>query len=108
MNGSRIAALAILGLVGILALGWIFTGNDFFLYQYFAPRVVGVQSKVFHESQQYNDGMIRDLENLRMSYLAGTPAERAVLKGTILHRFAGYDEERLTPELRSFYESLRH
>jgi len=76
-------------------------------WAYFAPKTVAVQSQVFHESQQYNDGMVRDLENLRMEYLRSTPDQQTALRATIRHRFAGYDVERLTPELRSFYDSLR-
>jgi len=76
-------------------------------WSYFAPKTAAVQSQVFHESQQYNDGMVRDLENLRMEYLRANPEQQDALRSTVRHRFAGYDIERLTPELRNFYASLR-
>jgi len=103
----KIAFAWIGGLIALFALAWIVQGNAFFMYQFFAPKVAAVQSQVFHESQQYNDGMVRDLENLRMEYLHGNQAQQDALRATILHRFAGYDESSLTPELRSFYDSLR-
>jgi len=76
--------------------------GSWYLWAYFAPKTAAVQNEVFHQSQQYNDGMVRDLENLRMEYLRADETGKALLKSTILHRFAGYDE------LRSFYESLKN
>jgi hypothetical protein len=35
-------------------------------FQFFAPKVRAVENQVFKESEQYNDGMVRDLENLQM------------------------------------------
>jgi hypothetical protein len=100
-------ALAGLGiLAAVLVFGFGMTYYEYGVWSFFAPKVVAVQNRVFHESQQYNDGMIRDLENLRMEYLKATPEQKDALRATILHRFAGYDEDRLTPQLRSFYDSL--
>ncbi len=101
-----------LGDVGVVAfwialvVGMMF--GAYYGYSYFRPKYVAVDNKVFHESQQYNDGMVRDLENLRMAYLRGSPEQKDALRATILHRFAVYPQERMTPELQLFYNQLRN
>jgi hypothetical protein len=62
---------------------------------------------VFKESEQYNDGMIRDLENLQLEYINADQAHKDALRSIVLHRFSVYDENRLPANLRLFYEQLR-
>jgi hypothetical protein len=76
-------------------------------YAYFAPKYRAVDAQVFKESEQYNDGMVRDLENLQMQYMQATTEQKAGLKDIILHRFAVYDINRLPNNLFSFYNDLR-
>lgn len=76
-------------------------------YKFFAPRYTAVDNQVFHESQQYNDGMIRDLENIQMEYMKADTEGRQGLKAIALHRFSVYPEDRLPPNLRNFYDQLR-
>jgi len=98
---------AILGLIAAfgITIGLTFFGYE--TYQFLAPRYMAIDNKVFHESAQYNDGMLRDLENLEMEYKAAKSDEaRQALKATAIHRFSIYPKERMTPELRSFYEGL--
>jgi len=101
------ASIFIVGLILILALGW---GLDLFglaHYNYFAPKYRAVDNQVFKESEQYNDGMVRDLENLQMEYLNADQAHKDALRSIVLHRFSVYDENRLPLNLRSFYNDLR-
>lgn len=96
--------------LGVATVFAILVGGSFLSYEgyrYFAPRYQAVDSAVFHESAQYNEGMIRDLENLRMQYTQADETGKAALKATVLHRFSVYPTEKLTPELRNFYVSLR-
>lgn len=97
-----------IGALGLF-LALIFGLNLFGLAQYsfFAPKVRAVENQVFKESEQYNDGMVRDLENLQMEYIKANDTQKAALKDIILHRFAVYDENRLPGNLRSFYNDLR-
>ena len=37
-----------------------------------APANVAIDNVVFHESQQYNDSMARDLDELRLNYASAT------------------------------------
>ena len=85
-------------------------GLSFFGYEmqkFFAPRQAAIDNSVFHESAQYNDGMVRDLENLEMQYRAASEAEKLALKATILHRFSVYPVSKMSPSLRNFYEEMK-
>ena len=79
----------------------------FKMYDFFAPKYRAVDNHVFKESEQYNDGMLRDLENLQMEYMQANDTQKQALKSIVLHRFSVYDETRLPPNLRNFYNDLR-
>ena len=108
MNAGKVVGLAVFALVAILGLGWLATGNDFFLYQFFAPKYEQVRHDTFKESQAYNDGMKNDLQDLWIQYSGDiTPAQKEAIASTILHRFASYDESKLPPDLKMFLVQLR-
>lgn len=75
-------------------------------YSYFKPKYVAVDNETFHQSQQYNDGMIRDLEELQLEYIKAPEEQKPALKAVILHRFSVYPTDKLPNNLRSFYEEL--
>lgn len=106
MSKGAVIGYTVLGLLGIVALTLFLNGVGLLNYSIFAPLQTRVDNKVFHESQQYNDGMIRDLENLKREYIEASPEGKAALKGTIIHRFEIYPRDRLTPDLQSFYSSV--
>lgn len=107
MKAIGIFFVCLLVIVGMLGLGWVVTGNQFFLYKVFAPLTEQVRYNTFKQSQAYNEGMVRDLQNLKMQY-EGTadPAAKAILKDTVIHRFEVYPVDSMPPELRTFYENL--
>jgi hypothetical protein len=85
---------------GLSYLGWA-------SYDYFAPKYRATDNKVFKESEQYNDGMVRDLENLQMEYTDADQAHKDALRAIVLHRFSVYPEDKMPPNLRNFYNQLR-
>jgi len=98
---SAVGLVAFVSLIcGLSYLGWA-------SYDYFAPKYRATENKVFKESEQYNDGMIRDLENLQMEYMNADADHKLALRAIILHRFSVYDENRLPYNLRSFYNQLK-
>jgi hypothetical protein len=90
----------VLFVLGFTYLGWA-------SYDYFAPKYRATDNKVFKESEQYNDGMVRDLENLQVEYINGDADKKQALRAIILHRFSVYPEDKLPPNLRNFYNDLR-
>ena len=75
-------------------------------FGFFAPRVEAVRYSTFKESQAYNDGMLRDLQDIKREYLKATPEQQIMLKEIAIHRFSVYPSERLTPDLQTFYATL--
>ena len=98
--------LGVLALAGLIAVSFALSFTAFAQYSFFAPRYAAVQNAVFHESQQYNDGMVRDLENLKREYQAADLNGKAALRATVIHRFEIYPRARMTPDLQNFYDSL--
>lgn len=76
-------------------------------YEFYAPRYVTVDNKIFHESAQYNDGMIRDLSELQRQYIGSDDAGKAALRPIVRHRFEVYPVDKMPADLRSFYDSLK-
>ena len=116
MGGSNVSStksivLWSLGaLLAVLALVWIFQGNDFFVYKFFAPRRVEVQRQVFDESRSFNQGMVQELENMRFEYVKTQDSEaKEAMASIILHRASGYNlNDPVVPaDLRSFIDELK-
>lgn len=98
--------------ISAIVIGWVaFIAvcmfGSFFAYQYFAPKYRAVDNEVFKQSEQYNDGMIRDLENLQVEYINGDADKKQALRAIVLHRFSVYPAEKMPPNLRNFYEQLK-
>jgi hypothetical protein len=100
------------GTIGMIVFGALLifgiSYGSYQMYAFFAPRYRAVDNQVFKQSEQYNDGMIRDLENLQMEYVKATDEQKGALKAIILHRFSVYPEEKLPANLRNFYNQLRN
>lgn len=93
--------LIILPLIG--GLGYI----SYLAYGFYAPRYEQVRYNTFKESQTYNDGMLRDLQNLQMEYIKADDEQKAALKAIVRQRFSVYDIDRLPVDLRMFYQSVK-
>ena len=109
LNGNKMKDV-LLTIAGVVTALVVFFGISLFgfeMYQYFKPKYVAVDNQVFKESQQYNDGMIRDLQNLQMEYINGDQGKKDSIRAIVLHRFSVYPEDKLTPDLRNFYNSLK-
>ena len=91
----KVITLSVLGLIALLEYG------------FFAPRYRAVDSKVFHESEQYNEGMVRDLTELQRQYVTSDEAGKEALKPIIRHRFEVYPEDKMPADLRNFYDSIK-
>jgi len=101
------SVLGLLALVGVFLLVTVLAFYDFGMYSFFAPRVTAVQNQVFHESQQYNDGMLANLSDLMLAYhRAKTQDEKDSIAAVVHQQFGRYPKDRMPPDLRNFYESL--
>lgn len=103
-----------LGCLGVLALivfflgiAWIATGNEFFIYQYFAPKRAEVERKVFENTKSYRQGMIQELQNMQMEYIKGTDSQKTSMRSIILHRASDFPLDEMPMDLRNFIVTLR-
>lgn len=94
----------VLGWVALIVVGMF---GSFYAYQYFAPKYRAVDNEVFKQSEQYNDGMVRDLENMQLEYVNADKDKKDAIRAIVLHRFSVYPEDKMPPNLRNFYNQLR-
>lgn len=97
---------SVLGFVAFIALIAGISFLSFKSYEYYAPKYRAVDAKVFKESEQYNEGMLRDLTELQRQYITATDEQKAALRPIIRHRFDAYDITKLPPDLQEFYATL--
>lgn len=110
MRAFGVVMFCILGVVGLLAIGWVVQGNSFFMYQMFAPKYEQVRRNTFEQSKAYNQGMVQELQNMQFEYLRANDDQKAALASIILHRAADYPPDELMmhdPNLYAFIQSLR-
>ncbi len=99
----NITGMIFLFFAAIVAL----TFFGFEMNSYFSPKYAALENRVFHETQAYNDGMVRDLENIKMQYDEADKAGKDALRATALHRFSIYPNERLPADLQNFFNNLK-
>lgn len=97
----------VMGLLLITALSWYGTGNDFFMYKFFAPKQEAVRRQVFEETKSYNQGVIQELRSAQIEYVRAPPEQKEALRTVLVHRYADYPEYKLPADLRGFLSDLR-
>ena len=103
----RVFLIVLFAIIAILGVPWIIMGNNFFLYQFFAPKNEAVRRQTFEETKSYNQGMVQELQNMQFEYVKADPAHKDALKSIILHRAADYPEDKMPSDLRFFIQSLK-
>lgn len=98
----------IAGLLVILGLSWVFAGNDFFLYKFFAPRQAAVQREVFEQTKSFRDGCIQELRNMQFEYIKASKEHKAALASVILRKATEIKEDDLPSDVRAFLNELRN
>lgn len=104
----KLFGILIVAVLTLALLAFVLNLTGLASFAFFAPKVEQVRYNTFKESQTYNDGMLRDLQNLKLQYLQANAEQQQALRGIVLHRFAAYDSARLPPDLQAFYFSLNH
>jgi len=100
---SKAIVIVFLSFVFLTSLGYY----SLRMAGYFQPKFEQVRRNVFMESQAYNDGMMRDLQNFQFEYAKADDAGKAIIRSAVQHRFATYDPDRLPADLRSFLYQIK-
>lgn len=98
--------IGVLVVVALLALGWIFTGNDLALQKVFAPAREQVRRETFETSKAYRDGMVQEVRAMQFEYLKADDAHKAAMGAVIRHRLAGFPADALPSDLQQFVVEL--
>jgi hypothetical protein len=107
---GKVILIALVVIVVGFGLDWVATGNDFFLYKYFAPKYAVAQRQVFEGTPSFNKGQIQELENMEFTYIhEKDPDSKAALASIILHRSSGYNlnDPDVSADLRAFINGLK-
>jgi hypothetical protein len=94
-------------LILILGLSWIFEGNDFFLYKFFAPKQESVRRQVFENTQSYVQGKIQNLEQQCFAYHSADGAQKTALAGEIRNEASTIDVGKLPTDEQSCVAEAR-
>lgn len=92
---------------GLVIFGVFYGG--YLLTAFFAPRYEAIRRDVMIESRAYSESSVRELYRLREQYInASSDDARSALRSMVLHEFAIFPQDRLPPDLQTFYATLQH
>ncbi len=95
----------IIGVVLFLVIGSMpFIGLGY--YKVLSPAYVATDNKIFHASQQYQDGVRRDLADMQSEYITASPEQKQALAAVIRDRYGAIDRSILTAGENTFLDSV--
>lgn len=99
---------AILGVILFFSFLAFVTGNiDLAFYEYFGTEKQRIETKIYKETEMYNESKVQDLAKIYYEYSQADSEGKKALKSLIRHRFADYNPDRLPPELAKFLKDVR-
>lgn len=104
--------MKVVGIVVGCIIGFVvvIVGLNEFGYQldrHYTPLQEKIRHDTFEQSQSYNEGMIRQLSELRDQYNTTSDATaKAGIKATFIHQVEGYPNQ-LPADLQAFYDQLQ-
>ena len=77
-------------------------------YKTFGPAMEETRHEIHKNNSAYVDGGKRDLADFQLQYVsAEDEATKAIIRSTVLHRFADYPVEKLPEDLQKFLKDLK-
>lgn len=104
---ASLVGIGILGLVALLGFGWLLTGNNLAMQNFFNPKFEAVRRNTFEQSKAYNEGMVQELQNMQFEYIKADKDAKLALRAIILHRSANFNENNLPTDLYEFIQNLK-
>lgn len=95
--------------LGVAALGAAVVGLNEFgfrLDQHYQPAYEDIRRETYEHSRAFNEGTIRDLQNLQLEYARGNDAQKDAVRSIARERLADIDLSRLPVSLRSFARDM--
>lgn len=91
-----------------IAIGGVllFTEMNFRLTEHYSPKLEAVRRTTYEESRAFQEGTVRDFENLYLEYSRSNDAGKAAIRDVARHRIADVPDELMTGNLRRFKSEL--
>lgn len=99
--------IVVLFFAGILALVFAVEAVQVKREQTFDPAHEEARHQTFKRSTAFRDGFTKELQNMQLEYLRGTPEQKEAIASVILQRTAGEHVDWMPSELRQFVVRLR-
>lgn len=85
-----------------------FTGNlNLLMKEYFGVRSQNIETRIYKETEMYNEGKIQELAKAKLEYEQADPVGQKAIGSMIRHRFADYESDRLPDGLAQFLTQIR-
>lgn len=107
MSASRVVAVFLAGIIGIVALTWAMEYNNLLFTKIFSPKYEEVRRETFEQSRAYNEGLAQELSSMEFQYEQADEAHREALRSVILHRISGVDQDNLPASTRRFISKIK-
>ena len=104
---GKVAGVLVLFLAVGLGLDWISTGENFFLYKYWAPKNEAVRRNVYENTKSYHQGSVQRLDTLCTQVADADVDHKPMLNDVIVHEFAEWSSDDLPDYLRPCLATAR-
>ncbi len=94
-------------IVGLMILGWIVQGNEFFMYKFFAPRQEAVRREVYENTKSYKQGSVQRLNTLCSQVDKADDGHKPMLNAVIVQEFAEWNTNDVPDYLRGCLTTAR-
>jgi hypothetical protein len=105
---GKIIAGCLVFLMLCLALDWVFAGQNFFLYRFFAPREEAVRRQVYEQTKSFQDGSKRRLGDLCNQAATADEGHKPMINDMIVHEFSSWNLDEIPDYLRSCVATARN
>lgn len=104
----KATVMALIGVGGILGLGFGLEYYGLMSTKFFAPKFEAVRRETFEQSKSYNQGTIQEIENMYLEYIKADEEHKKAIGRIVLHRLADFDKSKLSPELQEFVRNIKN
>lgn len=106
-SAPRIIAVIVLLMAIMYGVGFLATGGDLAIYQFWAPKRANAERKVFENTQSYVQGKTEYISRLRYQYQNADGAQKESLRQLILSEASTVDNDKLPLDLQGFIQNLK-
>jgi hypothetical protein len=100
-------ALAIVGIIALIALAFALKLGGLEWDRFFKPKEEDVRRETFEKTKSFNEAKLQDLAKYKLQYERAEQSDKEALASTIRHMFADYDAKKLPEGLKSFLTEIR-